>query len=371
MKIGIDVTQVIYGTGVPRYTAELVRALLEVDKKNEYVLFGSSLRGYNRLFAFYRSLQNNDRVKAKFIKMPISALEVIWNKFHRWPIERLIGKVDLFHSSDWAQPPTSAINVTTVHDLGPIKLPKLFHPKIVEAQKRRLGWVEKEVNKIICVSKATRDDLLKFYKIDPKKVRVIHEAASRIFEPIKTEKTIRQVKAKYGIEGDYLISVATEAPYKNLKVLISCADEIAQKFKLKVVLVGRYGWGAKDQKSQVKNVISTGFIPDSDLVALYSGAKCFVLPSIHEGFGLPILEAMACATPVVCSKITPLPEVGGDAAVYFNPNDQNSLIGAIESILKLTEDEYQKLKQQSMGQAKKFSWEKTAKETLTFYEEPL
>src|SRR3989344_8064517 len=101
MKVGIDVTQVQYGTGVPRYTSELVKALLGVDSQNEYILFGSSLRGYNRLFAFYRSIEQKDRVRVKFIKMPVSALEIIWNKFHKWPIERLIGEVDIFHSSDW------------------------------------------------------------------------------------------------------------------------------------------------------------------------------------------------------------------------------------------------------------------------------
>lgn len=367
MKVGIDVTQVQYGTGVPRYTSELVKALLGVDSQNEYILFGSSLRGYNRLFAFYRSIEQKDRVRVKFIKMPVSALEIIWNKFHKWPIERLIGEVDIFHSSDWAQPPTKAIKVTTIHDLGPLIYPNLYHPKIVEAQKRRLAWVEKEVDKIICVSNSTKADLLKFYKIDPAKIKVIYEAASKIFQPAGS-KLISDIKQKYKISGDYLISVATEAPHKNLKLLINSTEEIYKKFGLKMVLVGRYGWGEKNLKSHKGNIISTGFITDADLVALYSGARCFVLPSTHEGFGLPILEAMACGCPVASSNVSSLPEVGGDVAFYFDPSDQSSLISAISKIVGLKEPEYKKLKLASISQSSKFSWTNAAIQTLELYE---
>ncbi|MCJ7804125.1 hypothetical protein MUP35_00090, partial [Patescibacteria group bacterium] len=142
MKIGIDISQIVYGTGVSSYTKNLVENLLRIDKQNEYKLFFSSLR--QPLPSDFKIA--NKKAKVKFFPIPPTLLEPLWNKWH-WPsVERLIGHIDVFHSSDWTQPPSRAAKVTTIHDFGFLKYPETAHPKIKAVHQRRLGWVKKEAD---------------------------------------------------------------------------------------------------------------------------------------------------------------------------------------------------------------------------------
>ena len=174
MRIGIDISQIIYeGTGVGKYTRQLIENLLKVDKKNQYVLFFSSLR--RRLDSLFINEFTSSRVKIRQFKIPPTLLDLLWNRLHILPIDWLIGEVDVFFSSDWTQPPTiKAKKVTTIHDLSVLKFPKEHHSRITAVQKRRLKWVKKECDLIICDSLTTKKDAMGILGIGEDRLRVIY-----------------------------------------------------------------------------------------------------------------------------------------------------------------------------------------------------
>lgn len=179
MKIGIDISQIVYeGTGVANYIKNLVMNLLKIDKENEYRLFFSSLRKKFPISNFKflnKSQAQNPKLQIKTFKFPPTLLDILWNKLHILPIEWFIGSVDIFLSSDWAQPPTiQAKKATILHDLSIFKYPKEHHPKIVAVQKRRLRWVKKECDLIICDSLATKKDALRLLGIEEARLRVVY-----------------------------------------------------------------------------------------------------------------------------------------------------------------------------------------------------
>lgn len=175
MRIGIDISQLAYPqTGVANYLGNLVENLLKIDRENEYILFGSSFRQSIKYKVLSSKYKENERVKFKIFPFPPTFLDVLWNRLHVIPIERLIGDVDIFISSDWTQPPTrKAKKVTILYDLLIYKYPKEMHPKIVETQKRRLKWVEKECDQIICISEATKRDAMEILGIEGKRLQVV------------------------------------------------------------------------------------------------------------------------------------------------------------------------------------------------------
>ena len=341
MKIGIDISQIVYGTGVSVYTKSLVENLLKIDKENEYTFFFASLRKKIPNFKF--QIPNKSQIqnsKLKTFKIPPTLLEILWNKLHILPIEKFIGKVDVFHSSDWTEPPAKkAVKVTTIHDLAVLRYPEAFPKKIVEVHKRKLEWVKKESKLIIAVSQATKKDIIKFLGIPEEKIKVIYEACTDEFKPQDKEK-IKTVKNKYGIADDYLLAFSGPKR-KNLQRI----KEACRGFDL--------------------FVIGQPFVDHQDLPALYSGSSGLIYASLYEGFGLPILEAMACGCPVVTSNVSSMPEVAGKAAVLVDPYSLESIAGGIKEALKRREE----LKKLGFIQVKKFSWEKCAKETLKVYEE--
>lgn len=177
MKIGIDISQVVYeGTGVGRYVRQLVSALLNLDKNNEYVLIGFSLRRRQKVQDFFREVSlNHKNVRLVSWPVPPAMLDFFWNRLHLLPIEWLIGKVDVFWSSDWTQPPLSnAGGVTTIHDLSFLKFPESFDKKIIEVQKRRLKLVKKECRMILCDSESTKKDVVELLHIPENRLQVIY-----------------------------------------------------------------------------------------------------------------------------------------------------------------------------------------------------
>lgn len=175
MRIGIDISQIIYqGTGVAKYTKNLVESLLKVDKKNEYVLFFASLRRKIETSDF--KIQNcHSKCKIKKFRIPPTLLDILWNRLHICPIEWFIGEVDVFFSSDWIQPPAKKAKLlTVVHDLTPWKYPETLSSKIVAVHKRRMKWVKKECAMIICDSEATKKDVMEILEISEKKLKVIY-----------------------------------------------------------------------------------------------------------------------------------------------------------------------------------------------------
>ena len=372
MKIGIDISQIVYGTGVSNYTKQLVEALLKIDRKNQYILFGSSLRLNKKLTGFKKQLSQYKNVEFKITHYPPFLLAFLWNKLHIFPIEKFLGEVDVFHSSDWTQPPVrsqSTKRVTTVHDMIAYLFPSSSHPKIVSNQKRRLKIVKAEVDAIITDSETTKEDLVKFLEIPQEKVTVVYLASSVIFKPQDDDK-VKEVLEKYKIKKPYILSVATWEPRKNIQKLVDVFEKIQKENpNLSLVLTGKHGWGQDPSFKDNDRIVSTGFIPRDDLTALYSGCRVFVYPSLYEGFGLPILEAMACGTPVITSNNSSMTEIAKDAAILVDPRSESQIKRAIEMVLNLNLDSYQKMVNASLNRARQYTWIKTAKETLKVYEE--
>lgn len=177
MRIGIDISQIVYeGTGVARYVREMVRSLVTIDQKNEYILFGSSLRRAKVFYEFFHQVKEiHNSVTLKVFLLPPTVLDILWNQLHILSIERLIGHVDVFWSSDWTQPPISkARGITTIHDVSFLHYPERFDATIVSVQKRRLLRAKQECVAFLCDSEATKRDAVKLLLIDEKKLHVVY-----------------------------------------------------------------------------------------------------------------------------------------------------------------------------------------------------
>lgn len=185
MRIGIDISQIVYeGTGVAKYVKEMVRELVALDTSNEYVLFGASLRKRDAFYSFYQTLANLHRVTLKVYPIPPTVLDIVWNIFHIVPVEWFIGKVDVFWSSDWTQPPLAGTRgLTTIHDLTILRYPESFHTKIVEVHTRRLKRAIKECSMFLCDSIATKTDCIQLLGIAESKLKVVYPGFSSGFPP--------------------------------------------------------------------------------------------------------------------------------------------------------------------------------------------
>lgn len=356
MKIGIDVSQVIYGTGVSNYTKNLVLGLLSQQTSNEYLLFGGSLRRGGEIRSIFPS--------AKVYPFPPSAANLIWNKLHVLPIEKFLGPLDVLHTSDWSEPPVvHAKKVTTVHDLAPFLYPHLF-PRdilrnIVSVHKAKLSWVKTESRLIIVPTEATKTDLVKLgFDID--RIRVIPEGVDNIFKP-KSQTEVTAVKAKYHIHGKYILSVGID-PRKNNDRIIKAFEQASAGRDYKLVLVGNPKYV---NISSNRNVRMLGYVDSGELASLYTGATALAYASLYEGFGLPILEAMACGCPVITSNISSMIEVAGGAALLSDPYDVDSIKAAMEQAMRGVKV----LKEKGLKRVKLFTWDNCINETMKVYSE--
>ena len=356
MKIAIDISPLIYGTGVSVYIKNLVESLIKIDRMNEYVLFGGSMRRMNELKEFVNSLKS-ENVQGKIFPLAPTLADIIWNKLHFFPIENFVGKIDVFHSSDWTQPPSSGLKVTTIHDLSPILFPELNHPKVAKSHKSRLKLVKEEVDWVIVPSKTTGEDVVKL-GIDYKKMRVIPEAIEPGMKLVDKLK-IDNLKKKYRIPGDYLLAVGVNQR-KNTQNIIKAYEKLKSD-NLKLVVIGQRHF----EFGNPRGVMFLGHIPNFELATFYSGAKVLVYPSFYEGFGLPILYAFSCQTPVVTSNFGSMAEIAGNAAIQVDPKSVESITEGVLDALKNKE----KLVKLGLAEAKKYSWQKTAEETLKVYKE--
>jgi glycosyltransferase involved in cell wall biosynthesis len=356
MKITIDASQIIYETGVSVYTKNLIKFLLKIDKVNTYQIIGGSLRRFGELGEKIDALIGDSKngYKTTFPFAP-TASEFIFNRLGL-DIDPLIGKPDVFHSSDWTQPKTDAFKVTTIHDLIPFLYPKLVHPKIRSVHIRRMERVKRCVDKIIVPSLTTRGDLMNL-GIKEDRIVVIPEAVDNDLKRPSTKDVLKTQK-KYRISDKYLLSVGT-SPRKNIDRIITAFERVRTEKPCKLVIVGEV-----KKHSSVRNVMFLGHIPTSDMAKIYCGAEALIYPSLYEGFGLPILEAYALGVPVLTSNIGSLKEVGTDASMLVDPYDVDSITQGINELL-LKRNEYIKKGKEAV---KKYSWEETAKKTLAVYE---
>jgi len=354
MRIGIDISQIVYQTGVSRYTAKLVEHLLTIDKKNQYLLYAGSLRQRKILKSFVASLPR----PVKLVLSPLSPklADVAFNRLNL-PLAAWLGEIDVFHASNWALPNLNCPIVTTIHDLTFLKYPEDHLSSLVAAHKRHLAKAKRKAAAVIAVSQSTKTDLVSL-GFNARNIKVIYEAADSLFKPVEN----KSVLSKYQLTKSYILSVGTLEPRKNIARLIEAFTALKEK-SLELAIVGKFGWGEKTKP--VPGIKLLGFVPDEDLAGLYSNAKAFVYPSLYEGFGLPVVEALSCGCPVVTSLNSSLPEVAGKAAIYVDPKSVLSIAKGIKQAF----NQAGSLRRAGLIQAKKFSWEKTAKATLKVYRE--
>jgi glycosyltransferase involved in cell wall biosynthesis len=285
----------------------------------------------------------------------------------------LVPEASLFHATEHLLLPLRGVpTVLTVHDLIFRHLPQHHKPLNRWYLNATMPLYCRRANHIIAISEATRQDLMAAYDVPPGEITVIPEAADPSFRPQHPE-TISAVRAHYHLPERYLLFVGTIEPRKNLGCLLTAFEALqAAGLTEGLVIVGRRGWlteafFAQLERSPARDaVIFPGYVPDPDLPPIYAGAQALVFPSLYEGFGLPVLEAMACGTPVIASRTSSIPEVGGDAARYFDPQDADELLAQVRGVLSdpaLAAD----LRERGLAQADRFSWARTAAQTQSVY----
>jgi glycosyltransferase involved in cell wall biosynthesis len=292
----------------------------------------------------------------------------------RLGFNRLVPDVTLFHAMEHLLLPLRSVpTVLTVHDLIFRRFPQYHKQLNYWYLNLAVPLYVRRADAIVAISECTRQDLIAAYGVSPGKVTVIYEAAATHFIPPSADE-VTGVRLRYDLPERFLLTVGTIEPRKNLSRLLAAFEILVRQDLMDAwVIVGRPGWlydaffAQLEASPSSEKVILPGFVPDEDLPALNAAATAAVLPSLYEGFGLPILEAMACGAPVVCSETSSLPELGGDAVRYFDPTDVEAMVATLTEVLS-DEALRGEMRRRGLEQAARFSWERAARETRALYD---
>jgi len=368
MRIGIDYTAAVQqGGGIGRYTRELIKALAQIDRANRYILFSA---GYDA---------EGTRWPANFSRraIPLSDrhLSILWHRLRiPLPVQAFTGPLDLFHSPDFLLPPLFCTpSVLTVHDLSFLRHPDCFSTSLLAYLRRTVPRSVARANRILADSFSTRTDLIELMGVAQERISVIYPGVDERFTPLPKTDCV-PILERYNIVTPYILSIGTLQPRKNYCRLIQAYHLLRQEHHIPhhLVIAGGQGWlyqpilDTIEELGETNAVHLLGFVPDRDLVALYASATVFAFPSLYEGFGIPVLEAMACGTPVVTSNRSSLPEAAGDAALLVSPKDTYALADALWRTL---DDETLRnaLREAGFQQAKRFTWQRSARALLEIY----
>jgi glycosyltransferase involved in cell wall biosynthesis len=279
-----------------------------------------------------------------------------WSKLGRPGVERFLGPVDVLHFSDWMYPPQRAgIRATTIHDLVPLRFPEWVQGRTRRMHTAKYRNAAATCDVLFANSAFTARETVELLGVPEERVRVALPGVDAVF---------RAEGERANLEGPYVLTVATLEPRKNLATLVAAHALLDRKLRL--VVVGAEGWGAQPSLDR-SGIVRLGYVGDDELARLNRGAAVFAYPSRFEGFGLPVIEAMACGAPVVCSSHPSMDEACGDAAVRADPEDPRAIAGAITAALNDTDT----LRAQGFAHATTFSWAKTGRAFLDAYEEAL
>lgn len=361
MTIGIDASRAFVKkrTGTENYAYQLLKHIAKIDRSNHYILYtnGSNVVDF--------ALPSNFWVKS--IPLPRLWTQVgLASRTFFDPVKTLFIPS---HTLPVIRRPRMK-TVVTIHGLEYEYLPQHYQFPQKLLLNRSTEYAVRHADCLIAVSRWTKEELVRRLGADPQKIKVIYEGVD--VDQFKVDKSAKtRVKRKYKIRGDFILFVGTIQPRKNLERLVEAFKLLLFDYSgpLSLVLAGKKGWmydkilTAPKRFGVGDKVKFLGHVPDSDLVALYHGARVFCLPSLMEGFGLPVLEAMASGCPVVASRVGALPEVMGKAGLLVNPKKANEIADALSLVLKnpgLSED----LREKGLRRVKSFSWQKASAETV-------
>lgn len=374
MRVGIDYTAAVnQSAGIGRFVRSLVESLASLDQSNEYVLFYSHRGQHKPRLPFADHLNFRERA------LPVSdrILTIIWHRLGiPVPVDFITGPVDVFHSPDFVLPPVRrAAKVLTVHDLSFFLFPECADEGLRSYLEKAVPSSVAKADVITADSANTKNDLVCLLDADPDRVEVVYCGVDGKFRVLNANDDLLGVtRRRFGLNFPFILSVGVIEPRKNHAKLIQAYALLKSRpsFEHKLVIAGRRGWLSDDvfrvveELKLTSDVIFLGHILESDLVALYNLADVFAYPSLYEGFGLPVLEAMACGTPVVSSDSSSLPEVVGDAGLMITPDDVEGLAAAIERAI-FDSQSVEELRAKGLERAKLFTWHKAAERMMEVY----
>ena len=369
MRIAIDAHSV--GTklgGNESYAVNLIESLAQVDSTNDYTLYVTTNEARER----FHNRWPNFKVRSTLPHTPLIRIPLTLST------ELRKNPVDVLHVQFTAPPFCPCPVVVSIHDLSFEHLPQTFNRRSRTQLRLTVRHSARRAARILSLSEHTRRDIIETYGINEDHVNAIPLAAPDHFAPVHDSEELQRVRHNYGIDGEYILSVGSIQPRKNLARLIKAYASLRGDGSIdklpQLVLAGKCAWlydetlRALDESGAKEAVILTGYVPEGDLPALYSGALCFVYPSYFEGFGLPPLEAMKCGAPVIVGDRTSLPEVVGEAALMVDPFDVEAIAAAIKRLIK-DSDLRTELSVKGQERANTFNWLETARRTLAVYQQ--
>lgn len=372
MRVGINLLFLVAGRGggIERYARGLINGLQRIDKRNEYFLFtNKDCRGSFELTDNFKEVYCN--VSAVF-----RPSKILWEQTVL-PFQIKRERLDVLLSPGNIAPIVHPCpSVAILHDMIPYIRPEGFNMVELLSLKTLFHATARYSSKVITVSDSSRKEILNRFNLRDNKVVVIPGAISETFRPVSVTADNKKKLNRYGIHGRYILYLASSRGYKNIDGLIKAYKILKERYHIAQSLVvsgtaGQAHHGLMkliDDLSLKREVILSGFIEDGDIPLLYSAADIFVYPSFYEGFGLPVLEAMACGTPVAASNATSIPEAVGNAGLLFDPDNIEEMA---EKIFKILDDKElrDELIRKGFEHVKGFSWEKTAEEVLSLITE--
>ncbi|MBI3980596.1 glycosyltransferase family 4 protein [Candidatus Microgenomates bacterium] len=374
MIVGIDASRAFseQKTGTENYSYQLIKSIAKLDSHHSYLLYTRKVgeEEVKKAFNWSNIPQNITIRNITFTRLWTQlglASEVVFN-----PPDTLFIPA---HTLPVLRSPKIK-TVVTIHDLGYEFLPQYHQFPHKLYLNKSTEYAVAQASRLIAVSQSTKKDLIKKLNCPEGKIEVIYEGYDKsIYNLQCTMYKRNEVLRKYNLDKPFILFVGTLQPRKNIVRLIEAFSLIASSFKepVELVIAGNKGWMyeeilAAPKKYRIENLVKfLGYTTEEDLPVLYSSTLCFCLPSLFEGFGLPVLEAMACGCPVLVSRTSSLPEVAGDAGIYVDPLNTQEIAKNLQSIISSNNLRLLKRKQ-SLEQAQKFSWEKCAEETIGLFE---
>lgn len=354
-------------SGVGQYLYRLLENLFEQDKKNQYVIYAFLFIGKKLRRPFPKQYSN---VRYRMVRyLPSKVYNVFSRKIAVPPADLLTAeKPDIAIFGNFVRSPliTGGKTITVIYDLSYIHFKQFADKKNATLLSKRVPVAIKKSDKIITISESSKKEIVEYYRVEPERIVIIPPAVDHdVFKP-QEYKQIAQIRNKYKINRSYILYTGTLEPRKNIIGILDAYARLPKSMhnKFQLVLAGGKGWLDHEIQEKLEDykdleVVLTGYVPDEDLPALYSGASVFVYPSFYEGFGMPPLEAMACGVPVITSNNSSLPEVVGTAGITIEAKDTSSLAKNIQRVItdkKLAN----KMKKDGLIQANKFSWTESA-----------